>query len=482
MDDAIEREWSTAELGDFRRTRRAQRVGARWAADPTASFPKMMGTDGELEGLYGLVENDAVDPRELFAAHARATRDRIDESARGREVLVIEDTTIFEFGGLHRRDVGWVSREKQGFFAHFALAVAADGSGRPLGVVGLMTHMRKRPAPLMKRPISKWNGKRTVDPKRESLRWNVLADETSDFLRGYAIPIHVTDRESDSYLYIADRIAKDQRFVLRAKALQRPVTLGPDFTDKTKLRLVAEQMVPIAERPAKLATRRTSKLSATRKTHPTRTPRVARLEFAAQRIRIDRQRHIPEELPLFLDVNLVHVRELEPPPECEPIEWFLLTSQPIETAEDVLRVVDHYRARWTIEEFNKAIKTGCRYESRQLESMHALLVALALCVPIAWQMLALRAQSRSTPDAPATDVMSSKRIACLRTVARRGLSKDPTVHEIFMAVAALGGHLPRNGPPGWQTLRAGLDTLLTIEAAFEARDAEQSEPERSGEC
>ena len=45
-------------------------MGRRWAAAPQASFPKMVDSDAELQGLYGLLENDAVDYRELLAAHA----------------------------------------------------------------------------------------------------------------------------------------------------------------------------------------------------------------------------------------------------------------------------------------------------------------------------------------------------------------------------------------------------------------------------
>jgi hypothetical protein len=40
--------------------------------------------------------------------------------------------------------------------------------------------------------------------------------------------------------------------------------------------------------------------------------------------------------------------------------------------DQVAAVVDHYRGRWTIEEFFKAIKTGCALEARQLESKRSM--------------------------------------------------------------------------------------------------------------
>ena len=63
-----------------------------------------------------------------------------------------------------------------------------------------------------------------------------------------------------------------------------------------------------------------------------------------------------------LSVNVVHVLEPEPPTGDVPVEWFLLTSLPVATPKQIAYVVDCYRARWMIEEYFKALKTGCQYE------------------------------------------------------------------------------------------------------------------------
>jgi hypothetical protein len=483
MQARIEAEWETVDLGDVRRNRRARLVGTRWAAAPGASFPSMMASDAELAGFYGLVENEEVDPRELHAAHARASLARIDEAAFGREVLVIADTTSFEFPGNGvRRDLGWITHKTQGFHAHFALALAADGSATPFGVIGVSTFMRERPDPDGTQRTR--DGKKLIaDPKRESLRWSALADETSELLRGHAIPIHVTDRESDTYEYVSGRIAGGQRFVLRARELHRPVSvIGEEVAVTTRLHLVAEAAVPLVGREARLTARGRSPYPKGRKKHPPRTTRVARLEFACERVRIPRPKHLPNEMLPFVEVNIVYVRESDSPEDAEPVEWLLITTEPIANGADVLRIVDFYRARWTIEEFHKALKTGCQFESRQLEDAQALLIALAICVPIAWQMLALRQQSRTFPEQPATTILSKRRIDTLRTIARKPLPTSPTVLDACLAIAALGGHIARNGPPGWQTLRKGLDHLLIVEEAFAARDAaEKAGSARSGQ-
>jgi hypothetical protein len=73
-------------------------------------------------------------------------------------------------------------------------------------------------------------------------------------------------------------------------------------------------------------------------------------------------------LPAELQVNVVHVLEVGAPVGERPIEWLLLTNEPIASREQVAAVIEGYRTRWTIEEYFKALKTGCAFEQRKLES------------------------------------------------------------------------------------------------------------------
>ena len=50
-----------------------------------------------------------------------------------------------------------------------------------------------------------------------------------------------------------------------------------------------------------------------------------------------------------VSLNIVEVTEVEPPEGQEPVHWRLLTTEPIDTAANICRVVDIYRARWLIE-------------------------------------------------------------------------------------------------------------------------------------
>lgn len=84
----------------------------------------------------------------------------------------------------------------------------------------------------------------------------------------------------------------------------------------------------------------------------------------------------PAHVPKSLTLNVVEVREVDPPKNEAPVIWRLATTEPVDTEEQVAAVVDAYRQRWLVEEFFKALKTGCRFQQLQLESSRALLIVL----------------------------------------------------------------------------------------------------------
>ncbi|MFP2913760.1 transposase, partial [Pyxidicoccus sp. 3LFB2] len=112
-------------------------------------------------------------------------------------------------------------------------------------------------------------------------------------------------------------------------------------------------------------------------------------------------------------------------------------------------------------------------EQRQLMSLHALLNALALLLPLAWRLLALRTLAHQAPTTPASPLFSPEELALLRHLSVRvPLGSQPTCGEALLALAGLGGHLKHNGRPGWQTLARGQDRLSTaLEGWLAARAA-----------
>jgi hypothetical protein len=176
-------------------------------------------------------------------------------------------------------------------------------------------------------------------------------------------------------------------------------------------------------------------------------------------------------MPERLDVNVVHVFEVGKPVGEKPIEWLLLTNEPIETREQIAAVIEGYRTRWTIEEYFKALKTGCAFEKRQLESFRTLSNLLAYSLVIAYAILLLRALSRSSVTVAADALLSPDELLCLGLMTTGKKTKLKTAREVLDAIAKLGAHIKNNGDPGWRVLSRGWQRLLDFEAAYQAMKA-----------
>jgi hypothetical protein len=270
------------------------------------------------------------------------------------------------------------------------------------------------------------------------------------------------DREADSYEIFAGMISSGYRFVIRL-AQNR---LLDDGTSKLFDEL--NQVAGIAEREVFLGHRKRHGSAAHRKIHPPRDARPAKLAFAAKSVCVRRPGYIAGSMPKQLQLNVVRVFEVDTPTGFEPVEWRLVTSEPIDTVDQVLAIVDFYRKRWVIEELFKALKTGCAVEKRQLESLDGILRMLALFIPIAWNLLRLRVLAREAPKKPAAAVLTANQITILRQVPRSSvrLGACPSVRDALLAIAALGGHLARNGDPGWITLHRGFEELQALERGW----------------
>jgi hypothetical protein len=441
------------ELGDGRLNARARRTLAAFSVRPAEGAPRAL-TDAELEGFYRFVNNKRVTFAALLAAHTSATADR---SAGLERVIVSHDTSDFRFSDeVERVGLGPMDNGGQGFYAHFSLALATRQQA--LGVVAVEPWTRATRSAKKKLTAAE----RYRDPLKESLRWMRGVREAARVFRDGPRLVHVMDREADDYEILCELTHGNHSFVVRGSYDRRLAER------EAPLKTFARALDVRCTRDAELS-RRTPRCNAKkRKLYPARDARTAMLTFAAQSVTLQRPKDSAAEADT-LSLNVVHVLEPNPPAGCEPIEWFLLTSEPIETDVQILQIVDDYRARWTIEEYFKALKTGCAYEKRQHETKDALLNALGIFIPIAWSLLNLRTLSRDNDLAkrPAEEVLSETQLAILRIESKNKLPMKPTVGEAVLLLARIFGGLQRsNGLPGWHILGRAFEKLLTMEAGW----------------
>lgn len=431
---------SSLSLGDKRLNDRALLMLLRFAKHPERSLPSLFSQDKELEGAYRWFNNDRVSVAAILKPHIQYSVARI---LRNQNLLtpVIHDTMDIESA----KDVGirW----------HHSLAISDAKRRIPLGLLSAI--------PVARHPREK----KKQDAPNEYGRWIDGIKNARRAVGHSADIVHVADCEADSFALIAETTSLAELFVFR---LHNDRTVEAEGIAKAiKLSALSPKMKTVATRSVKLSPRkRGNKSNADLKAHPLRDGREAELEVTTAKVVFKRSRNLSDDLPSEIPLTVVQVREVGTPEGEEPVEWLLATNMVVTNAEEALSVVDLYRARWTIEEFHKALKTGCSLEARQLESQHAMMNLTALLIPIALDILSLKTASKVEPYSPASLFLSEERLKVLAHFSPIKLSETPTVREAFLAIAKLGGHIKNNGEPGWIVLNRGYQELLTFERGW----------------
>lgn len=324
-------EFSGLNLGDSRLNKRLEKSVLAIAADPAKSFPKAM-TGAELEGLYRLLNNDKVTFEKVFAPHQAATVRRVESHPL---VLVAHDTTEFRFSEESVREgLGPMEKKGQGFFGHVALAMTP--SRQALGILGVERWAREERVDGSPRPTQR---ERYNDPTKEPLRWGRLVNRVHEALGPYENVIHLMDREADDYDILVE--LRERRYVVRSSYDRRLANV-----EKQSLRPFMRTVdVMVNDRAATLSARTKKRPSKEIKKYPPRKPRQAILSISAAKVELKRPDKAAKSLPEILPMNVVHVSEPNPPDGADPIEWFLFTSEPIDTIEQVNQVVDFYCCR-----------------------------------------------------------------------------------------------------------------------------------------
>jgi len=440
------------ELGDRRRTTRLIKVAEQAAARPDGSTPEQTESWGDCKAAYRLFDQDDVTFTEIIRPHCEQTR----SSCRPGDVkLIVNDTTEVDYG-YSRRATGLGPTGNgfgRGFFLHSALMVdAADG--RVDGLAG-QTLFYRQP----QRRAAKNTRRRAAD--RESVVWGELVDRVGPPPAGVKW-VHVDDRGADDCEVFCRIAAQGCSCVIRAARLNRWL----ETPDGRRVQL--DQL--LSELPC--CQTRTLDVAAKGK-QPART---ATLELRLAEVRMPLPRvltpwlrdHRPAQ-PLRLWV--VELRETEPPTGVTPLRWVLYTREPVTTNAAANTVIAWYERRPTVEDYHKALKTGCGVERRYYETAPRLERVTGLLSVVAVRLLQLKTAARETPDRPAVEVAPTQWVELVQRVRKKPVNPRMTLRDFLRAIAGLGGHLGRkgDGEPGWITLWRGFEKLMLLARGADAQ-------------
>jgi len=439
-------QWANAlfgqtKLGDTRRTKRLVTITANCAKRLGRSLVKSCDNNAEIEAAYRFMRNDAICSKDIDSAGFQVTAKHAEQFDL---LLALEDSTSLNFSHASVRDeFGHITASKRarGMIAHSVLLYAPEEQY----MVGLI-EQRRWSRNLTTYGQSNKTANQTPYQKKESYKWESASQHMAKRLPSSTLDkvISVCDREADIFEYLTYKIEHQQRFVLRSsksrhieEALGKLHKYGHSLQSAGKRTLFVEQKGGRKARKAEME-----------------------IKFAPVHLIAPANKQGPS-----LALHYVMCNELDGE-AC----WHLLTSETITTQEQAQKIVDYYEARWLIEDYHKAWKSGgthieeLRMQSKQnLEKMAVILAFIAVRVmqlrlighrnhprssesceillsPIEWKMLWLKREKKKLPKTP------------------------PSINWAYINIAKLAGWYDskRTGTVGWKTLWEGWFLLETI--------------------
>jgi len=395
------------------------------------------------EVRYSRFLNSAhVTPAEMLATVAHHCAARV----AGRHVLAIQDSSEINYQAHagRCRGLGLAGNGSDlGFFIHPCLAVdAAHG-----GIIGLAGgQVWKRPG-----KISTDRKKRAIADK-ESRRWIDVARDSIETLAAAETVTVVCDREGDIY----DLLAAVSDAGPRAHLLVRAAR-DRSLADEEELLFAHVDTLPERHRyqievPPKQGQKK----------------RTTTVVLAFDRVEIKRPARAAQTLPEKIGLNVVVVREIDPPKGAEPVRWVLLTTHAINSLADALEIVRWYRLRWHIEQLFRTLKTdGFDVEDSQVVVGHALMNLVTAALVAAMQTLQLTLARDGATRQPVSDGFNATEVRVLRRVEQRlpgktakQLNPHPPDSLAWAAwiIARRGGWTgyASQKPPGPKTMHLGL--------------------------
>lgn len=451
-----------AELGDERRTRRAVEMAAQVARRPAGVVSQVFSGSAEREGAFRLLENDGF----RHAALLEAARRRTIEDCVGHETVIVplDGSSLTLSSNEEREDLGGVgawSSKARGVQVMTGLAVSMDG--RALGLCGQRYWVRE----------SRSTGtERCARPDSESRYWlEVLAEVDADFAdAGGARPWFQMDRGADCWPVLKYAVESGALVTVRAAHDRNLETEAKLWSTLQRAPIRARKKLSLPARGPRPRKKRVGKRRVRYRTSPRR-KRTAHLVIRVARVRLVCA--ISRRKTAVVELNAVYVRERGASDD-NKIEWMLLTTHPIETRKDVLRVVDAYARRWRIEDFHRAWKEGlCGVERTQLRSREAIFKWATILATVATRAMRLTHLARETPEALATSEFSTYELQAIigqRQPKGVGLEVIPTLplqQAVRWMVDVVGYAGPWKGPPGATLVGRGLELIMMTARGLE---------------
>jgi hypothetical protein len=455
--DWIEKEFESADLGDVRLNNRLQMIVGDFYERPNASIPQAVGDFHQVKATYRFFDNHYIDPEQILTPHFQKTNERC---ADHEIVLAVNDTSYLEFTShAETNGLGTLSEEHtKGMLLHPTFCITPDGI--PLGLVDVQSWIREP------EEYGKSNNRIHLPiEEKESNKWlkSYIATAKMQQENPHVNYVYVGDRESDIYELFELSRSED---VPKTDDGKRPEILIRAVQNRCIDILDEETHIWDAVIKQEKAGVRTFKIPR-RKNQPMR---EATVDIHFTQVTIQAPKNKKNKIG-SIKVNAIWAYEKHPPKGVERISWKLLTTMEINNLEDAIEKIEWYIKRWMIELLFRVLKSGCRFEERQLGTAERLKRCLAVDLIVAWRILYITMYGREHPTLPCTALFEEDEWKALYFFVNKTTTPPeeiPKLQTMVRMLAKLGGFLGRKNDrePGMKTIWLGLHRLNDITESY----------------
>lgn len=449
--------------GDRRLDRRKRSLVSQLVSNQSCIISQSSRNDTELRGFQRLLSHAALDPCLMI-------KDLVDKNLdnfAGKELIVILDTCSLSFlkqrKRLHNSEgLGFTdTHESWGCFIHPALVLEAQG-GHLVGLSEVLIWSLTTCA------FGYKGRKGPADPIeiKSSYCWIQAALSSKLNLTGAKKITFIADRQADIYEAFSQIVDTKTQIIIRSCS-DRNIIEG-----EGKLVAYLDQL-PIAAHVECLI-RADKRIP--------RKGRKAQMELRFSSLHIKRpykaKRSGIRNYPPSLAMQVVDIREVNPPPGEKAIHWRLLTSEEVKSIDQALAIIESYRKRWHIEQFFRLLqKQGLNIEANRLFSAKPIIRLLIMALEAATAILKLNLAYKEANMAPISRVFQIQEQQCLKILNHKLQGKTARLQNPFQPqtlawaawiIARLGGWMgdPKKAKPGPIIFKRGYNRFQDILVGF----------------
>lgn len=410
---------------------------------------------------YRFLNNDKIRSMQLI----ESLQNQCKKNCDGRHVIVLQDTTEYNYQHLWRRhkegSLGVVGNNFDvGYFAH--PAICFDALTRlPQGISYCQIWSRER-----EREDTCRRRKLIPIEEKESYRWIEAVDQTKTRLTGAKHLTFISDRESDIYQLFSRTPDDRTDLIIRSrddrKLYNRPGTMHELLNE--------------------LPTGGTCRIRIKGDYRKHRNSREALLNIKWSEVQISKPGQLAKSEidKKFVTLTVIEAREDASTSTAKDnaIHWILLTTRKVEDLNQACQIIDWYCFRWMIEQFNRITKQqGIDLESSQLETAEGLQRLGLLGFTAALKILQLTLARDGEYNEPVGKYFDPDETEVLKildnefkgtTAKQSNPFAKLTLAWAAWIIARLGGYsgYKSQSPPGPITMKCGLDKFNMIREGF----------------